>query len=228
MTDRNWEAELAKIDKQLASISDEQLAPKPGAPAASAAKGSSALSRSPVMDARMAAQGSVAPASGKPTATASPATGGTWRGWVKVTIAVAAAAGLMYWPWPARCGPPLLGFTAATGAVALLGLWSAVGTWRHRLGLAHVASLLVIVWGMLLGAREVLPRVRYAVPTATRTAGWSCDGIAPAPSPTTSPSGAPTNAPAATPNGVPPVTSPAPGVTPSTIGPTATAAPGRV
>ena len=25
MTDRNWEAELAKIDKQLASVSDEKL-----------------------------------------------------------------------------------------------------------------------------------------------------------------------------------------------------------
>jgi hypothetical protein len=223
MTDRNWEAELAKIDKQLASISDEQLlAPKSGAPAASASKGGAGLTRSPAMDARMGTQGVAAPASAR-AANSSSAAGGTWRGWVKVTLAVAAAAGLMYWPWPARCGPPLLGFTAATGGVALLGLWSAVGTWRHRLGLAHVASLLVIVWGMLLGAREVLPRVGYAVPTAARAAGWSCDGLAPAPSPTT----APTTVPNSPPTGVPSVTAPAPGVTPSTSGPTATTAPGQ-
>ena len=94
------------------------------------------------------------------------------------SLAVGAAAGLMFWPWPAQCGGPLIGFTAATGAVALLGVWSAVGTWRHRLGLAHVASLLVVVWGLVLGAREVLPRAGYAIPTAERSEGWSC----PAPS----------------------------------------------
>ncbi len=219
MTDRNWEAELAKIDKQLASISDEQLlAPAP------AAKSGSELKRSPVMDSRMAGQAKAPATASKAPAPTVATTGGTWRGWVKVTIAVAAAAGLMYWPWPARCGPPLIGFTAATGSVALLGLWSAIGTWRHRLGLAHVASLLVIVWGMLLGAREVLPRIGYAVPTAARTVGWSCDGIAPAPTPSTTPSAAPTSVP----SGVPSVTAPAPGVTPNTTGPTATTAPVRL
>lgn len=172
MTDRNWEAELAKIDKQLASVSDEKLladskpvpAGKGAAPVAAAQKGA-------------------APA----RATApSVSAAGTWRGWVKVSIAVAAAAGLMFWPWPARCGPPLLGFTAATAGVALLGVWSAIGTWKHRLGLAHVASLLVIVWGMFLGAREILPRVGYAVPSVTRSAGWSCD-VQPAQTPSATP-----------------------------------------
>jgi hypothetical protein len=102
-------------------------------------------------------------------------------------------------------------------------MWSAVGTWRHRLGLAHVASLLVVIWGMVLGAREVLPRIGYAVPTAVRAAGWSCDGLPALP---TSP--LPTTAPPPATNGVPSVTAPAPGVTPSTIGPTAMAALGRV
>ncbi len=180
MTDRNWEAELAKIDKQLASVSDEQLLAdsKPVA----TGKGSGGLTRSPVMDARMAGQsqpsaraGTAAPATGAPIA-------GAWWSWLRVTIAVTAAAGLMFWPWPARCGPPLLAFTAATGGVALLGAWSAIGTWRHRLSLAHLASLLVIVWGMLLGAREVLPRVGYAIPTAERSAGWTCDAASAAPS----------------------------------------------
>jgi hypothetical protein len=113
--------------------------------------------------------------------------------WAKVSIAVAAAAGLMFWPWPARCGLPLVGFTAATGGVALLGVWSAIGTWRHRLGLAHFASILVTAWGLLLGAREVLPRIGYAVPTVERANQWTCEGLPPLPSGT--PSTQPTTAP---------------------------------
>jgi len=181
MSDRNWEAELAKIDKQLASVSDEQLLAEKNAPAVP--KGG--VTRSTVMDARMGTQGATSvrgATAALPVASAS-APGGTWRSWLKVSIAVAAAAGLMFWPWPARCGLPLIGFTAATGGVALLGLWSAVGTWRHRLGLAHVASLLVTLWGLALGAREVLPRVGYAVPTLERAGQWSCEGLPPAPSP---------------------------------------------
>lgn len=170
MSDRNWEAEMAKIDKQLASVSDEQLlAERKAAPTVVA--------------------GGKAPA-GKPAASAAPSSrpsavlsGSTWGAWVKVSIAVAAAAGLMYWPWPARCGVPLVGFTAATGGVALLGVWSAVGTWRHRLGLAHLASLLVTIWGVVLGAREVLPRTGYAVPSLERAGQWSCEGLPPLPTP---------------------------------------------
>ena len=168
MSDRNWEAELAKIDKQLASVSDEALLAESKAVAPTKSAGRT-----------MAAPTMAAPArSAAPSAPAA----GAWRGWVKVTIAVGAAAGLMFWPWPASCGAPLIGFTAATGAVALLGVWSAVGTWRHRLGLAHVASLLVVVWGLALGAREVLPRVGYAAPTPQRSEGWRCPAPSVAPS----------------------------------------------
>ncbi len=198
MSDRNWEAELAKIDKQLASISDDQLmatsAPVPakGAPAAKALP---------------AGKGAPAAAMAAPAAASRPAR--QWVSWVKVIIAVAAAAGLMFWPWPAKCGGPLIGVTAATGAVSLLGLWSAIGTWRHRLGWAHIASLLVTVWGLGLGAREVLPRIGYAVPTVERPAGWSCpagstEGGLFTPTPGTSPTPAPAGVPAGAPSGTPP------------------------
>jgi len=40
MSDRNWEAEMAKIDKQLASVSDEQLlAERKAAPTLTGAAG---------------------------------------------------------------------------------------------------------------------------------------------------------------------------------------------
>lgn len=163
MTDRNWDAELAKIDKQLASVSDEQLLAT--RTPVSAPKGAAARPSAPAGAAAPARTGSAAPMAG------------AWVSWLKVGVAVAAAAGLMYWPWPARCGAPLMGFTAATGGVALLGLWSAIGTWRHRLAVAHMASLVVTVWGLVLGAREVLPRVGYAVPSAARAAQWGCEGL---------------------------------------------------
>ena len=166
MSDRNWEAELAKIDKQLASVSDEALLAESKAAATVKTAGRTVAAPMVAAPARSGA-GAASAGSSSPAA-------GAWRGWVKVAIAVGAAAGLMFWPWPASCGGPLIGFTAATGAVALLGVWSAVGTWRHRLGLAHVASLLVVVWGLALGAREILPRAGYAIPTAERSAGWSC------------------------------------------------------
>ncbi len=207
MTDRNWEAELAKIDKQLASVSDEQLLAESRAPANRKGGPPAALPAGKAPAAAVA-----------PTRSAAPA-GGTWRGWVKVTIAVAAAAGLMFWPWPARCGPPLMGFTAATGAVALLGLWSALGTWRHRLGLAHVASMLVVVWGLALGAREVLPRVGYAIPTDLRAAGWSCDLV---PAGTLPAGGAPNGAPSATPSNPQTAPSADPTAAPVTSGATPT------
>lgn len=187
MTD--WDKELAKIDKQLASISDEQLLAS-SAPAPAPAGGGKGATRT-LPTGRP----------GAPPSTPMPsvAAGRPWVAWGKVLVAVGAAAGLMVWPWPARCGVPLVGFTAATGGVALLGLWSAVGTWRHRLGLAHVASLLVAAWGLALGAREVLPRVGYAIPTVERTASWSCDGLPPASTPGTAPGTPPSVAPGATP-----------------------------
>jgi hypothetical protein len=192
----DWDKELAKIDKQLASISDDQLL----------------ASSAPARTAPGAAMGATKSLPAGRAAMPTAATGTSWVAWAKVLIAVGAAAGLMVWPWPARCGLPLVGFTAATGGVALLGLWSAVGTWRHRLGLAHVASLLVTAWGIALGAREVLPRVGYAIPTAERAASWSCEGLPPAPA--TTPPGDPNATPSVVPNA-------APDATPVTPAPTA-------
>lgn len=168
MSNKNWDAELAKIDKQLASISDEQLLATAPAAAGQGAPGAAGTARG--ASARQGPAASV-------TTVGKAAAGRSWVAWLKVVVAVGAAAGLMFWPWPVRCGGPLIGFTAATGGVALLGLWSALGTWRHRLGLAHAASLLVTAWGIGLGAREVLPRVGYAVPTEVRGASWACEGL---------------------------------------------------
>ena len=198
MTDRNWEQELAKIDKQLASVSDDQLlqqnnAQRAGAPPVAGAK--------PVVAAKTSAPV-------MPTKSV-----GSWVAWVQLVIAIAAATGLWFWPWGTRCGLNAIAFTSATGAVTLLGLWSAVGSWKHRQGYAHVLSFAVMIWGLVLGAREVLPRVGYALPSELRPAGWRCE--APASLPGTIPGSAPVNPgagnngsqliPAPPPTGAPPI-----------------------
>ena len=174
MSDKNWDAELAKIDRQLASISDEQLlAEKRAATMKPGAAPTGAPSRPAALPASTSAGAAVTPARQQ----------GTWKGWVQTAVAVGAAVGLVFWPWPANCGLPLYGLVAASGATALLGVWSAFGTWRHRLGAAHILSLAVVLWGLGWGAREVLPRIGYAIPDATRGVTWECSAPAPAPAP---------------------------------------------
>jgi hypothetical protein len=54
----------------------------------------------------------------------------------------------------------------------------------------------------VLAARDVLPRVGYAVPTAEHPASWSCDADPAAP-PNAPPNAAPGAAPTAVPNAAP-------------------------
>jgi hypothetical protein len=152
MTD--WDAELKKIDKQLEGMSDAALiqAPKPGAPPAQRA-----------------------------AVVAERATTRTWPAFLRLTLASALGIGILFWPYPKQCGPELIGYLVAVGAVFVGGLWSSVWTWRHRTARAHVLSLLLVLWGLVLGAIEVLPHAGYAKADPTRPAGWSC--AAPAPKP---------------------------------------------
>jgi hypothetical protein len=145
MTD--WDAELKKIDKQLESISDKALIPAP-------AKG--------------------APPAAKATVAQERATTRTWPAFLRLALATALAVGVLFWPYPSRCGGGLAGYLAAITVVTVGGLWSSVWTWRHRTARAHVLSLLLVVYGLVLGAMEILPRAGYAKPDAARPVGFSC------------------------------------------------------
>jgi hypothetical protein len=146
MADKNWEKELAKIDKQLESVSDEALFPtkQTESPTARAhivekQKGTSTL-------------GVVA----------------------RLLLAVILGVAMVFWPYSARCGMGLFGYLGAVAVLLIAGTWSAVWSWRHRTGKAHFLSLLIILWGGVLGAVEILPLVGYAKPTADRPAEWLC------------------------------------------------------
>ena len=152
MTDKDWAKEMAKIDKQLESVSDAQLFPEKkgaaGAPPATPSAGGKPESG----------------VAGTRTGTAS------WPAILRLLLSVALGVGILFWPYENRCGIGLAGYLFAVAAVTAGGSWSAVWTWRHRVGQAHVLSILLIVWGLMLGATEVLPRVGYARQALT----WSC------------------------------------------------------
>jgi hypothetical protein len=139
---RDWDKEMAKIDKQLESVSDAQLFPEK--------KGASPVQKAQVAEVRETTK--------------------SWPAIVRLALSVALGIGILFWPYANRCGLGLSGYLIAVTAVAVSGVWSAVWTWRHRAGRAHALSILLMVWGLVLGATEVLPRIGYAKQALT----WSC------------------------------------------------------
>jgi hypothetical protein len=138
---RNWDRELADIDKVIAKGG----VPGSGSVPAPAGRGAGVPMGAPV------ARRSVA------------------LTWFWVLLAVALAAALPLWPYQRSCGLQLMFFMGATGVTALIGLLGALASWAHRRGFAHVVSLGVILWSAVIGLREVLPRVGYAKTTRTWT-----------------------------------------------------------
>ena len=150
MAERDWTKELSKIDRQLESISDEALFPTKGAPG----KGPAAAARADNLEKQR--------------------TTSTFGVFLRLLLSVALGVGIYFWPYDARCGFGLAGYLAAVGVVTASGVWSAVWTWRHRSARGHTLSLLLVLWGVILGAMEVLPRVGYAKTDALHPATWTC------------------------------------------------------
>ena len=164
MADRDWDKELAKVDKQLASLSDEALL----GPAASAPPPTPMMKPEPVG----AKKGKVSAAAAPVSTAAKPTT--SWAVYARLGLSVLVGVAMLFWPYPARCGIGLAGYLGAVGVVFASGVWSSVWTWRHRAGKAHTLSLLLIVWGLVLGSIEVLPRLGYAKPDANHPSTWAC------------------------------------------------------
>jgi len=145
---RDWDKELAKIDQLISA--------QAGAPKQPAAR---------------AQPPAAAPAQGKPAAPALPgAERGHWAVWGRVALGVLLGAAVTQWPNAHACGVALFLYLGAVGMVVVAGAWGALTAWRRRLLGPHVASLALILWGLALGAREVLPRVGYARDVST----WIC------------------------------------------------------
>ena len=144
---KNWDKELAKIDRQLASMSDDQLQTKQAPPAAAGAAGPAVAAAAP----------------------AAPTRAGVLA---RVGLALVLGVGVVFWPYAAACGAGLFAYLGAVATVAAAGVWAATATWRARAGRSHVVALFVLAWGLALTAIEVLPRLGYATDSAR--SAWSC------------------------------------------------------
>jgi hypothetical protein len=99
--------------------------------------------------------------------------------WFWTALAVVLAVALLLWPFDRNCGIRLVFFIGAGGLALLAGVVGAVTSWAHHRGLAHLLSLLVIVWAAVLVMREILPRVGYA----KEARDWTCPPPPPVPNP---------------------------------------------
>jgi hypothetical protein len=147
--DRNWDQEMREVNRLLAKLpeADPNLV-----------SGRVPTLKKPV------------PAAASPATHAGP-TGFEWLGaWARVTLGLLVGAGMTQWPNAHECGLQLLFYGVGVGAVLVAGLWSSVASWKRRLAVAHAVSQLLIIWALVLAAREVLPRIGYA--SAQRE--WLC------------------------------------------------------
>jgi hypothetical protein len=182
---RDWDKELAEIDRLIAAGAGE----KP--------QGTDARTQGRA-DARVEVARAV-PSSDRRAALFT---------WLRLLLGLTLGLAMTQWPYTHGCGLALYGYLAGVGVVLAAALWTVAASWRTRSGFAHFLSIGLLFWGILLGAREVLPRVGYA----KESAAWSCGAPAAATSP------APATAPA--PAEAPTTGSPAPDTAPATAGTT--------
>jgi len=166
---RDWDKELAQIDKLIAAggAAAGAGAQTPAAPAPTAAAPRAA--RAPAVH------------------EGAPGRRGVLFTWLRLLLGLALGVAITQWPYVRGCGVPLFGYLVAVAGVIVAGLWSAVSSWRSRSAFAHGLSIALFCWGGVLAAREILPRVGYAKTTAS----WFCPaGGTTAPATPTRPQGA--------------------------------------
>ncbi len=142
---RNWDKELADIDKAIAR--------QPAAPPPPVGTGA--------------------------TPAAQPSRRFVALTWFWTALALILAIALPLWPNDKSCGLRLVFYLGAAGIALLMGVLGALSSWSYRRGLAHLLSLLAIVWAGVMAVREILPRAGYA----RQELVWSCPEAAPADTP---------------------------------------------
>ncbi len=150
--EKDWEKEMAEVDRLLKKLPYGE--PTPSASSAPTVR-------------KMPA---VAPPGADLTAA------GQWLGtWARVVLGLLIGIGMTQWPYTHGCGLRLIFYLMGVAAVIAAGTWSGISSWKRRLGVAHVLSQGLIIFGLVLAAREVLPRIGYAKAEAP----WLCRHVVP-------------------------------------------------
>ena len=141
---RDWDKEMAEVDRLLKKLPAAD--PTLGRPS-----GGEPTVRKPA----------AAPASRSSGGTAAPSARERVGTWAKVALGLLVAIGVApgVWPYSHGCGLRLIFYLLGVTTVIAAALWASISSWKRRLGFAHVVSQILIVWGILLMTREVLPRL---------------------------------------------------------------------
>lgn len=148
MHEIDWSAELKKIDREFSG-----LPPEPSAEAVRARR--AAEHRTHERKRQQGAEVGV---------------------WMRLSVVMILVGSVNFWPYARTCGVGLIGFLAAAALIITGGLWVSGQTFRHRMPKAHAAALIVVLWGLVLLAEEVLPRTGYAHTDPLDPPRWSCTG----------------------------------------------------
>ena len=142
--ERDWDREMREVDKLLAKLPEADPALGRGVPTV------------PVSPRAAGAPGVGAPGAVHP----GPARGRAWLStWLRVGLGLALAVGMLAWPYTHACGLKLVFYLIGATTVTVAGVWSALTSWKRRLGVAHALSIVLIIWGLALAGRQILPRV---------------------------------------------------------------------
>ena len=149
---RDWDRELAEIDKAIAKM------PTPPGPPAGVTRGTAAPAPVP-------AGAAASPVRRRDRAAT----------WLWIVLGLALAVALPLWPYPAACGAGLFGYLAVIAVLVISAVLGLRASWRSRQGKANALAVLLLVWGLALAAMTILPRIGYARASAT----WMCPAGAP-------------------------------------------------
>ncbi len=108
----------------------------------------------------------------RPSATSFAQPGGNSRAgtWGRISLGVLVAVAMLQWPYDHSCGLDLGFYLTAVAMVLVTAGWASACSWKNRMPVAHSVSQILLLWGFVLGAGQVLPRVGYAKDLAT----WRC------------------------------------------------------
>jgi len=149
--DRDWDREMREVDKLLAKLPEGDPTLGRGAPTVPRAY--------PAPGARVT-----------PHTEGQAAAGARFTTWIRVGLGLMLGVGMLVWPYSHVCGINLMFYMLGASTVIVAGVWSGISSWKRRMGLAHLLSLGLVLWGLVLAAGVVLPRAGYA----NQSAIWFC------------------------------------------------------
>jgi hypothetical protein len=96
--------------------------------------------------------------------------------WARLALVATLAVSLFWWPYGHRCGYPLATFLLSNAVVIVGGIVLAIRTWRDRMGIVFIGSVLCVLAAWTIISLQVLPRLGYS-PAGPTGARWSCAAV---------------------------------------------------